>query len=148
LCEELQSYICHLRKKNLKAGKFGELVDLLFVDPDENGPWPYSQRKIQMLMKRVCKKAGLRIRHPHDLRHTYATILLMAHLSPGYVQKQLGHSSIKITMDVYCHWISGEGRDDLEKVLLGPNKTFSTSADDGPNPRIITYQKKRVSVSN
>jgi integrase len=146
LCSELHRYIIYQKNKNLKAGKFGGRVDLLFVDPDENKPLPYSQRKIQMLMKRVCKKAGLRIRHPHDLRHTYATILLIAHLSPGYVQKQLGHSSIKITMDVYCHWISGEGRDDLEKVLLGPNKTFSTSADDVPNPRIFTYQKKRASV--
>ena len=56
-------------------------MDLLFVDRlsfRENGPWPYSQRKIQGLVKKVCKKADLRIRNPHDLRHTYATILLMA----------------------------------------------------------------------
>ena len=39
------------------------------------------------------------IRNLHDLRYTYATLLLMAHQSPGYVQKQLGHSSIFITMD-------------------------------------------------
>jgi integrase len=30
-------------------------------------------------------------RTPHDLRHTYATIALMAHLSPAYVQRRLGH---------------------------------------------------------
>lgn len=29
--------------------------------------------------------------NPHDLRHTYATLLLIAHQSPGYVQKLLGH---------------------------------------------------------
>jgi len=70
-------------------------------------------------MKKVCKGAGLRFRNPHDLRHTYATILLMAHQSPAYVQKQLGHSSISITVDTYGHWISGEGRQGLEKALLG-----------------------------
>jgi len=82
--------------------------------------WPFSQRKIQTLMKRVCKAANLRIRNPHDLRHTYASILLMAHESPGYVQKQLGHSSISVTMDIYCHWIPGQGRKNLETALMGP----------------------------
>ncbi|MBC2710626.1 MAG: site-specific integrase [Desulfosarcina sp.] len=130
LAEELQKYVVHLRKKLLKAGRGGGRVDLLFIDPDENGPWPYSQRKIQMLLKRVCKKAGLRIRNPHDLRHTYATVLLMAHQSPGYVQRQLGHSSISITMDIYCHWTPGEGRRDLEAALLGVEKGL----DAGPNP--------------
>jgi integrase len=43
----------------------------------------------------------------------------MAHLSPTYVQKQLGHSSISIMVDTYGHWISGEGRQGLEKALLG-----------------------------
>jgi len=47
--------------------------------------------------------------------------MLMAHLSPAYVQKQLGHSSISITVDTYGHWISGEGRFGLENALLGEN---------------------------
>lgn len=119
LVEELKDYRVHLKKESLKAGRGGN-VDLLFPDPDEKGLWPYSQRKVQALVKRVCKGAGLEIRNPHDLRHTYATLLLMAHQSPGYVQQQLGHSSISITMDIYCHWIPGEGRCGLEDALLGP----------------------------
>jgi integrase len=46
-------------------------------------------------------------------------ILLMAHQSPAYVQKQLGHSSIKTTVDIYGHWISGEGRGGLVEALGG-----------------------------
>ncbi len=68
-------------------------------------------------MKRACISAKLRRRTPHDLRHTYATLLLMGHMSPAYVQKQLGHHSITMTVDIYGHWIPGEGRDGLEKVL-------------------------------
>ena len=71
-------------------------------------------------MKKVCRTAGLRVRNPHDLRHTYATTLLMAHQSPAYVSKQLGHSSIAITVDIYGHWIPGEGRKGLEEALAGP----------------------------
>jgi integrase len=119
LVEELQRYILHLRKQGLKAGNGGE-VDLLFLDPKEYNRWPYSQRRIQEIMKKVCRKAGLRIRNPHDLRHTYATTLLMAHQSPAYVKEQLGHSSIAITVDIYGHWFPGEGRYGLEEALVGP----------------------------
>jgi len=118
LVTELKNYMSFLKKERLKKGTGGQL-DLLFIDPLEYGQWPYSQRKILYLVRRVCKEAGLRVRNPHDLRHTYASIMLMAHQSPGYVQKQLGHSSIAITMDIYCHWIPGEGRHGLESALLG-----------------------------
>jgi len=118
LMEVFKSYILHIRKDNMQKGKCGE-VDLLFLDPKENLKWPFSQRRIQDLVKKVCKGTGLRFRNPHDLRHTYATILLMAHQSPAYVQKQMGHSSISITVDTYGHWVSGEGRSGLEDALLG-----------------------------
>jgi len=118
LMEAFKSYILHIRKENLKKGK-GEEVDLLFLDPKENLKCPFSQRRIQDLVKKVCKGTGMRFRNPHDLRHTYATILLMAHQSPAYVKKQLGHSSISITVDTYGHWVSGEGRNGLEEALLG-----------------------------
>jgi len=36
------------------------------------------------------------------------------------VQKQLGHSSISITVDIYGHWIPGEGKMDLTRILRGP----------------------------
>jgi integrase len=139
LSEELSAYLAHLRKVVLKSGKGGR-VDLLFLDGEKNDSWPYSQRKIQGLVKRVCKGCGLRARNPHDLRHTYATIMLMAHQSPGYVQKQLGHSSISITMDIYCHWIPGEGRSGLEAALLGDGRVRNRVRQS----HIIAYKKKRL----
>ncbi len=129
LVAELDAHIRALRKEALKAGR-GGVVDLMFPDPDEGFRWLYSQRDIQYLMKRVSKAAGLRIRNPHDLRHTYASILLMAHESPGYVQRQLGYSSILITMDIYCHWIPGEGRKILEAALRGPKSAVSDLYDN------------------
>ena len=138
LVEELEAYIRYQKKERFKSGRGGE-VDLLFEDPKESGgPYPFSQRIAQRLVQRVSKAAGLRVRNPHDLRHTYATITLMAHMSPVYVQRQLGHSSISITVDRYCHWIPGEGRGDLEGALKGrvrkPNR----------KSHIIAYNKKRL----
>ena len=40
---------------------------------------------------------------PHSLRHTFASNCLEAGLEPKIVQALLGHSSIQMTMDVYCH---------------------------------------------
>jgi len=45
----------------------------------------------------------------HDLRHTYASLLIAAGEHPKVIQSRLGHSSITETMDVYGHlWPSAE----------------------------------------
>jgi integrase len=76
LVADLEVYIDSLRRSSFRKGKGGR-VDLLYVDPTGKGGWPISQRKIQYLMRKVCKTAGLRVRNPHDLRHFYASQLLM-----------------------------------------------------------------------
>lgn len=111
LVGKLEAHIKKMRKESMAEGRLP--VHYLFAG--------ITQRMIQRAMQRACKAARLRVRNPHDLRHTYATILLMDHYSPAYVQKQLGHSSISITVDTYGHWIPGEGKKDLVKTLRGPN---------------------------
>ncbi len=39
----------------------------------------------------------------HDLRHTHATLLLLAGINPKIVQERLGHASIDMTLDTYSH---------------------------------------------
>ncbi|MDM7994330.1 MAG: tyrosine-type recombinase/integrase [Acidobacteriota bacterium] len=39
----------------------------------------------------------------HDLRHTFGSIKIAQGENPFYVQKQMGHSSIQITFDIYGH---------------------------------------------
>ena len=40
---------------------------------------------------------------PHNFRHTYATNLFYAGVSPKVAQYLLGHSSIQVTLDIYTH---------------------------------------------
>ncbi len=47
---------------------------------------------------------GLPLKNPHQLRHTYATILIGKGVGIEYVSHQLGHSSLAITDRVYNHW--------------------------------------------
>ena len=45
----------------------------------------------------------------HDLRHTFASLLLEAGESLKVIQELLGHSSINTTMDIYTH-ITKQGK--------------------------------------
>jgi integrase len=51
--------------------------------------------------------SGLPYRKPHALRHTYASLLLAKGVSVAYVQAQLGHHSVKVTVDTYGHFMPG-----------------------------------------
>jgi integrase len=92
-----------------------EAKDVTYLFPE------ITQRIVQKALKGVYRFVKLRVRHPHDLRHTYASILLMQHYSPAY-EKQLGHHSITMTVDTYGHWIPGEGKKDLDRTLGGAEK--------------------------
>ncbi|MFJ2030524.1 tyrosine-type recombinase/integrase [Streptosporangium sp. NPDC087985] len=60
------------------------------------------------LFSRLAQKAGLGHWHPHELRHSGASLLL-AHGTPLHVVSDiLGHASIAITKDVYSHLLAGE----------------------------------------
>ncbi len=62
------------------------------------------------------EKAGLRRIRFHDLRHTFATLLLQNGESLAYVKDQLGHSSIRMTVDVYGHLVPGANRQAVNKL--------------------------------
>ena len=50
----------------------------------------------------------------HDARHTYASLMLRRGVPIAYVAKQLGHSSIQVTVDLYGHFIPGADRHHVE----------------------------------
>ena len=52
----------------------------------------------------------------HDIRHTYASLLLQAGAPVHYVKDQLGHSSITTTVDLYGHCQPGMNRDAINKL--------------------------------
>jgi len=75
--------------------------------------------------KPLLLAAGLRHRGVHQIRHTYASLLLADGQSLAYVRDQLGHHSIKITVDTYGHLVPGENKaavDRLDDVLEAPTR--------------------------
>lgn len=72
------------------------------------GKYPISQDHVRTnVFRMVLRKAGLRRFRIHDLRHTFATRLLLKGDRNGitlkYVSEQLGHASIATTADIYTH---------------------------------------------
>lgn len=51
----------------------------------------------------ALRRAGLRRIRIHDLRHTFASLLIHQGENLKYVQTQLGHASIQTTLDRYGH---------------------------------------------
>jgi len=55
-----------------------------------------------------CAKQGVEIPAGmtwHDLRHHHASTLLAARLNPAAIARRLGHSSARVTLDVYAHML-------------------------------------------
>ena len=73
---------------------------------------------------RALRRANLRRIRFHDLRHTYASLLIAQGAHPKYIQAQLGHASIQTTLDRYGHLMPDahavEARK-LDRLVFGEN---------------------------
>ena len=71
---------------------------------------------------RLCERAGLGHWHPHELRHSGASLMLAQGTPLHVVSEVLGHASIAITKDVYGHLLEGDGRaaaESMSRALFG-----------------------------
>ncbi len=64
---------------------------------------PMDTKKIPRAFKAVLKESGIRDMKFHACRHTYATRLFEAGVSPKTVQVLMGHKKIETTLDIYTH---------------------------------------------
>jgi hypothetical protein len=79
-------------------------------------------------MEPALEQAGLRKFRFHDLRRTFGSLLIQRGVSPAYVQKQMGHRSIQVTIDVYGHLIPGENVAWIDTLDSVPKKVTATNA--------------------
>lgn len=68
------------------------------------------------LFKKICKEAKLEGFRIHSLRHTFATRCQERGIAPKTVQKWLGHSTSKITMEIYTH-INSDFENSQKKLM-------------------------------
>ncbi len=66
---------------------------------------------VQRHYLKALKKAGIQRIRFHDLRHSYASLLLQQGENIKYIQSQLGHSSPTVTLNVYSHLMKSENQE-------------------------------------
>jgi len=64
---------------------------------------PIDPRNLYREFQRIVRQAGLGDWHPHELRHSAASLMLAQGVKIQVVSEVLGHSSIRMTADVYGH---------------------------------------------
>jgi integrase len=83
---------------------------------------PLDPRNVAKQFESNCLKAKIGKWHPHELRHSAATLMLATGTPLQVVSAVLGHASIRITSDVYGHVLDPqrqEAADALAGVLYG-----------------------------
>ncbi|MEO6205065.1 MAG: tyrosine-type recombinase/integrase, partial [Mycobacteriales bacterium] len=64
---------------------------------------PIHPKTISYQFGKAARAAALPRIRLHDLRHTHATLALLAGVHPRVVQERLGHANVSITLDTYSH---------------------------------------------
>ncbi len=95
--------------------------------------------------KRCQEASGLRQIRFHDLRHTFASLLIDQGAHGKYVQEQLGHGSIQMTMDIYGHLFPNRNRGwvDMLDEPRGGNRAQTEPATQ-PQPERDLEKQLRV----
>jgi integrase len=112
------------KEERMARGK-NEIPDWVFANSNENAP-DMQNIKNHYFFK-CLQRAGLRRIRFHDLRHTFASLLIQNGEPLAYVKDQLGHASIKMTVDVYGHLVPGANRQAVNRLPL-PSSVFSERA--------------------
>lgn len=116
---DMSNQLCDVLKALQTQRKRDALQRGVAVNPflyfEKNGQ-PLSQNTVRKVFKRILQKAGLREIRIHDIRHSFASLLLSDGQSPVYVKEQLGHSSIQMTVDIYGHLIPSSNREAVNRL--------------------------------
>jgi len=130
--------ITELKKWKLACPK--NSLDLVF--PNKAGePINYSNM-VQRKFLPALKAADLPKVRFHDLRHTYASLMINQGENIKYIQTQLGHSSPTVTLNVYAHLMKPTNQEAacrLENAIFGATGSkMVAEKEKGPQPIAAT----------
>lgn len=102
----------------LKAGgAWANDLDLVFTTGHGR---PFHRRNVLRWFQDLLARVGLPVKGIKELRHTAASMLHSKGLSDREIMEVLGHSDVRVTMNIYTH-IFDEGRrraaDKMDELL-------------------------------
>ena len=114
-----------------QLGRSLTLDDLVFTSVEGR---PIDPCVLGHAFTRMTRQAGLEGVRFHDLRHTFASLMLLRGAKPKVISEALGHSSVAFTMDVYSHIIEGMQEDAVALLneVLPPGKNSIKNSTVAP----------------
>lgn len=88
-------------------------MNLVFVNTDGR---PLDPKYVDEHLKAACKRAGVRPVSFHVLRHTAATLMVAGGVPLHTVMKQLGHSNISLTANLYGHLVKEAQQNAVDRL--------------------------------
>lgn len=111
--EALKKHREYQEQERVKAGEKWQEQGIVFSN--RYGDFINPEAVLDAL-HRLLKEAGLPRMRFHDLRHSAATISLVAGVHLKVVQERLGHSRISTTMDIYSHVLPSMQQEAVDKI--------------------------------
>jgi integrase len=138
LAKTLRVHQLQSKKKGLSLG-MGGLPEYVFTN--EKGGFLNKDNWRRRVFLKALKKGELREIRIHDLRHTYATLRISKGDNIQDVSNQLGHHSVKLTLDVYNHWVPGKKKSEVDALdsmhLDAPHTHPDKEKGLGENPQTL-----------
>lgn len=119
---DLQKHRRMVITEKLAAGS--EYIDHDLIVCTKKGT-PVSPLNVLQTMSLIIKKEGIDKLTFHDQRHAHATMLLADNFNGKFVSERLGHTSSKVTLDIYGHVTPGMQKESAEatsRVLFKQSK--------------------------
>lgn len=126
------------KKETLRKG-WGDVPLWVFITRDGT---PFDHRHFYArVWQPVLKKAALPAIRVHDLRHTFASLLIQNGESLAYVKEQMGHHSIKVTVDTYGHLVPGGNKAAVDRLDGLENATVRNLSATTPENAVLPLSK-------
>ncbi|MFA5890413.1 MAG: site-specific integrase [Actinomycetota bacterium] len=117
LVDALRRHRAAQAARRLLLGEAWQDLDVVFDAGDGRALDPDS---FSNAFRRIAASAGLGRTRLHDVRHGYATALLVGGVHPKIASEALGHSSVAFTLDTYSHVVEGlqeKASEAIQRVL-------------------------------
>jgi integrase len=135
--KELKAWQTQQGIERTKAGAAYHHSEYVFTRPDG---LPYHPGYLTKVYKKLATRAGLGTTKLHGTRHFRAAALISTGADMGAVSKEMGHTTISVTSDIYGHLFDKASKDMAAKAAKlvtrrrKPAKKTRTKTADRPKP--------------
>ena len=137
----LQAHKVRQDGEKMDAGSAWNKRDLVFCS---NVGTIIEPRRVCTTMDKIADVAGLEHFTFHALRHSFATRMLEANVSPKVVQDILGHADVTLTLNTYSHVMGTTAHEQIAKI----NKLFTKKESKPSVTKQLEENKEQVKAGD